>query len=146
MNSLRETLQESADDLSGTFLHDREARTIFRRLMNNAADTAESVAYKILTENRMEMKIVKSSQIHSVGHDPATNTLAIRFWGKKLPSGEREAGGLYHYPNFTEAKFKEFCECESKGKFFGTMIKNAKDKDGNALHPHQKIEDVPKEK
>jgi len=78
----------------------------------------------------MEMKEVKSSQIHSVGHDPATNTLAIRFKGKDGP------GGLYHYPNCTAEKFKEFCECESKGKFFGANIKGHKD------HPHTKIDET----
>lgn len=80
----------------------------------------------------MEMKEVKSSQIHSIGHDPETNTLAIRFHGKNGP------GGLYHYPNCTAEQFTAFHGCESKGKFFGSF-KNAKDKDGKLLHPHTKI-------
>lgn len=77
----------------------------------------------------MEMKEVKSSQIHSIGFDEATGTLAIRFNGKGGP------GGLYHYPNFTAEKFKNFSECESKGKFFGANIR------GNKDHPHMRIDE-----
>ncbi|MGL4692218.1 MAG: KTSC domain-containing protein, partial [Stenotrophomonas maltophilia] len=29
---------------------------------------------------RIDMQDVESSQIHSIGHDPATNTLAVRFY------------------------------------------------------------------
>lgn len=75
----------------------------------------------------MEMKEVKSSQIHSIGFDPETGTLAIRFNGKD--------GGLYHYPNFTAEKFKAFSECESKGKYFGANIR------GNKDHPHMRIDE-----
>ena len=70
---------------------------------------------------------VESSQLHSIGHDPATNTLAIRFKGKGGP------GGLYHYPNFTAEQFSAFQAAESKGKFFGQSIR------GNKKHPHSKI-------
>lgn len=89
----------------------------------------------------MEMKHVKSSQIHSIGFDETTGTLGIRFWGSKKPNGDREAGTLYHYPNFTADKFKQFSESESKGKFFGSLIKGVKDAQGNPLHPHTKVKE-----
>lgn len=73
------------------------------------------------------MTPVESSQIHSLGHDPATNTLAIRFKGKNGP------GSLYHYPNFTADQFAAFQKAPSKGRHFGQYIKGHKD------HPHSKI-------
>lgn len=45
---------------------------------------------------------VESSQIHAIGHDPATNTLAIQF---KSKGG---AGSVYHYQNFDSAAFDAF--------------------------------------
>lgn len=45
------------------------------------------------------MTTVESSQIHAIGHDPQTNTLAIQF---KSKSG---AGSVYHYQNFTPELF-----------------------------------------
>ncbi len=78
----------------------------------------------------MEMKAVTSSQIHSIGHDPATNMLAIRFHGKNGP------GSLYHYPNVDAKMFADFLGCESKGRFFGAHIRGHKD------HPHTKIDEI----
>ena len=73
----------------------------------------------------------QSSQIHSIGHDPATNTLAIRFKGKN------GLGSLYHYPGFTAEQFAAFQKADSKGKHFGAHIR------GNAKHPHSKIKESP---
>lgn len=81
----------------------------------------------------IEMQEVESSQICAIGHDPETNTLAIRF--KKFNG---EVGNLYHYANFTAEKFAEFKESESAGKFFGEHIKKQVD-----AHPFTKIEDKP---
>lgn len=78
----------------------------------------------------MEMKEVKSTQIHSLGFDPATGTLAIRFHGKNGP------GGLYHYSNFTPEQFKAFSECESKGKYFGANVR------GNKDYPYKRIDET----
>ena len=36
---------------------------------------------------------VKSSQVKAIGHDPATNTLAVQF--------AHGAGSIYHYPDVT---------------------------------------------
>jgi hypothetical protein len=75
---------------------------------------------------------VESSQIHSIGHDPETNTLAIRFfsgWGEK-----KKPGSLYHYQNFTADDFEAFKSAESLGKHFGGHIKPFADK-----YPYTKI-------
>jgi hypothetical protein len=57
---------------------------------------------------------VKSSQISEIGHDPATNTLAIRFNGGKK---------LYHYEGFTAEDFTKFKGAPSIGKHFGAHIR-----------------------
>lgn len=58
---------------------------------------------------------VQSSQVKAVGHDPATNTLAVQFM--------HGAGHIYHYPNVTAEAHKAFVESESIGKHFGQHIK-----------------------
>lgn len=60
------------------------------------------------------MQPVESSNIEAVGHDPATNTLSVRFRG----------GNTYHYPNFTAAQFETFLKAESAGKHFHTHIRS----------------------
>ena len=64
------------------------------------------------------MTPVESSQLAAIGHDPATNTLAVRFKGK----GD-QPGSLYHYRNFTAKDFEDFQKAESKGSHF---IRNVK--------------------
>ena len=76
---------------------------------------------------------VQSSQIHAIGHDPETNTLAIRFKNWK-----GEVTSLYHYANFTADDFAAFLAAESKGKHFGKNIKPFPDK-----YPFTKIESAP---
>lgn len=61
---------------------------------------------------------VESSQLAAIGHDPATNTLAVRFKAK----GDAP-GNLYHYQNFTDKDFEDFQKAESKGSHF---IRNVK--------------------
>ncbi len=75
------------------------------------------------------MQEVESSQIHSIGHDPQTNTLAIQF---KSPRGE--VVSMYHYDNFTAEQFAAFKAAESIGKHFGAHIKKAVD-----AHPYRKV-------
>lgn len=58
---------------------------------------------------------VESSQIASIGHDPATNTLAVRF---------HSSGDLYHYAGFSEKDFEAFKAAESVGKHFGSHVRN----------------------
>lgn len=76
---------------------------------------------------------VQSSQIHAIGHDPETNTLAVRFKNWK-----GEITGLYHYANVTAADFAEFQSAPSKGRHFGQHIKPFTDK-----YPFTKIESAP---
>jgi len=81
---------------------------------------------------RIEMQDVKSSQLHSIGHDPETNTLAIRFY--RGYGRDQVPGSLYHYQNFTAEDFKAFKEADSLGKHFGANIKPFDDK-----YPYTKI-------
>lgn len=65
---------------------------------------------------------VQSSQLESIGHDPETNTLAIRFHGKGRP------GSLYHYQNVTADDYSALLAAESKGSHFIRNIKPHVDK------------------
>lgn len=66
----------------------------------------------------MKLTPVTSSQIEAIGHDPATNTLGIKF----------KSGGTYHYENFTAADFKAFKEAPSVGSYFYKHIKTNREK------------------
>ena len=81
------------------------------------------------TNARIALTPVESSQIHSIGHDAASNTLAIRFKNYK-----GEPAALYHYDNFTAEDFAAFKGAESIGSHFGKHIKTAPDK-----HPYRRI-------
>lgn len=74
------------------------------------------------------MHPVDSSQIHAIGHDPATNTLAIQFKSKN------GAGSVYHYKNFDAKTFADFKGAESIGSHFGKHIKPHA-----AKHPYTKV-------
>lgn len=60
-----------------------------------------------------EMTPVESSQIESVGHDPVTNTLFLKF----------HRGGIYSYADVPAEKHARMMASESKGKFLGAEIK-----------------------
>jgi hypothetical protein len=77
-----------------------------------------------------DMIEVVSSQVKSIGHDLATNTLAVQFPDKK----DGSPGSLYHYANFTEDEFGQFKNAESVGSFFINRIKKFPD-----LFPYVKI-------
>lgn len=72
---------------------------------------------------------VKSSQIEAVGHDAATNTLAIQFKGR----GDKP-GSVYHYANVTPEQHKAMVGAESVGSHF---YKNIKPK--TKEHPYTKV-------
>lgn len=76
----------------------------------------------------IDMKDVESSQIARIGHDPATNTLAVQFKSRGAP------GSVYHYANVTPELFGAFDAAKSKGTFFGAHIKPAVEE-----YPFQKI-------
>lgn len=76
----------------------------------------------------------ESSQIAEIGHDPVTNTLAVRFKTKK---GD---GSVYHYQNVDAEMFDRFQHAESIGRFFGAEIKPHVDR-----FPFAKIEQKKKD-
>lgn len=80
---------------------------------------------------QIQLQPVKSSQLHAVGHDKETNTLAIQFKNWK---GEVKPEA-YHYANFTCDQFDEFMKAESLGSHFG---KNIKPK--TVEHPFTKVQ------
>lgn len=84
----------------------------------------------------IQLHDVESRQIHSIGHDPVTNTLAIRFYRgfgqTKVP------GSVYHYDNFTADDYAAFAGAESLAKHFDAHIKPQTQK-----HPFRRIEDAP---
>lgn len=82
---------------------------------------------------QIAMDSVESSQIHSIGHDVATSTLAIRF---KNSAGEPTS--LYHYENIDAETFAAFKGAESIGSHFYKNIKPFKDK-----YPYVKVESAP---
>ncbi|KVD52098.1 KTSC domain-containing protein [Burkholderia ubonensis] len=61
---------------------------------------------------------VESSQIHSIGYDAETETLAVRFKGR---TGEPTS--LYHYSHFTQANFDALKTADSIGSHFYKHIK-----------------------
>lgn len=81
---------------------------------------------------RIQLFDVDSSQIHSIGHDAATNTLAIRFYrgygDNKVPAA------VYHYANFSAEEFQAFKDADSLGKHFGAYIKPLPEK-----YPYHKV-------
>ncbi len=87
-----------------------------------------------VTTPTIETHPVESSQIHSVGHDAATNTLAIRF--KNRTTGAPTS--LYFYSNVTPELFAEFKGAASLGSYHGRVIKSDPKK-----FPFRKIEDAP---
>lgn len=76
---------------------------------------------------------VQSSQIHSIGHDAETNTLAIRF-----KSWKGEPTSLYHYQNVSAAEFEALRDADSIGRHFGQHIKPHADR-----YPYTRIEGAP---
>jgi hypothetical protein len=81
---------------------------------------------------KVDLVPCKSSQLHSFGHCPVTNTLAIRFKSKSAPDGK---GSLYHYPDISADVHKAMATAESVGTFFGQHIK--------PLGNHIKIDETP---
>lgn len=78
------------------------------------------------------MDSVDSSQIAEIGHDPKTNTLAVKF-----PANKRGVSSVYHYTNFTAEQFEAFQAAESKGSHFGKFIKRCPD-----LFPYENVTEL----
>lgn len=66
----------------------------------------------------IEMRPVKSSQVHSIGHHEETSTLGVRFLDK-----HKKPGGLYHYQNVTVAEFMALTMAASIGSYLYKHIK-----------------------
>ncbi len=63
----------------------------------------------------MDREPVSSSNILSVGYDPASETLEIEF----------KTTGVYQYLNVPQFMWERLMAAESLGKFFNAEIKNA---------------------
>lgn len=57
--------------------------------------------------------VKESKLLAGIGHDPATNTLAIEF----------SKGGIYHYQGVTAKDFAALQAAKSQGSHFGTAIR-----------------------
>ena len=80
------------------------------------------------TAKSIPLMKVESSQIAAIGHDAASQTLAIQFFHKSAP------GNVYHYGNFTAEEYTEFAGAESIGRHFKQHIKPH-----DAKHPYQNM-------
>lgn len=78
-----------------------------------------------MNANSIPLTPVKSSKLHAIGHDAASQTLAVQFFAKGLP------GNVYHYSNFSAEEFTAFATAESVGKHFIQHIQPYKEK-----HPY----------
>ncbi len=61
----------------------------------------------------MDRTPVRSSNIRSVGYDPASRTLEVQF----------HSGGVYQYSGVPEAVYQSFMQAASKGSYFNEHIK-----------------------
>ena len=61
-----------------------------------------------------EMKLVDSTLLHSIGYDPITESLYVKFL----------KGGLYRYDRVPYGVYEDFQNAPSAGKFFLTKIKH----------------------
>ncbi|CAG9255872.1 KTSC domain-containing protein [Paraburkholderia caribensis] len=82
----------------------------------------------------IEMLDVESSQIHSIGHDASSNTLAVRF--KSRVDGKPTS--LYHYSNVPAEEFTAFRDAASIGSYFYKHIKPH-----DTTYPYVCIEKMP---
>ena len=69
-------------------------------------------------QSKIALHKVSSSQISEIGHDPASNTLAVR---------SKHGGTLYHYKGVSAEKLEQFKTSESIGSFLGKNIKGHHD-------------------
>lgn len=77
----------------------------------------------------MQRQPVESSQIKSVGYDPATQTLELEFV---------QGGSVYRYSNFTPEDYDKLMAADSIGSHFFKNIKQRSDK-----HPYRRMEAEP---
>lgn len=63
----------------------------------------------------MHREPVKSGNIVSVGHDPATNTMQVEF----------KTGGTFDYSNVSADKHRSMMRSDSVGKFFHNEFRSS---------------------
>jgi hypothetical protein len=61
----------------------------------------------------MQRKLVMSSELHSIGYDPAGQILEVEF----------RTGGIYRYLGVPQGSYDALMAATSKGRFFNTQIK-----------------------
>ncbi len=61
----------------------------------------------------MDMQRVNSRSIYSIGYDPNSQTLVIRFWG----------GLTYKYFGVPPSVYSQFVSASSKGRFYNSYIR-----------------------
>lgn len=64
----------------------------------------------------MEMKLVESSNMHSVGYDSETSTLMVKF---------KADGPIFDYADVPSTEHERLMAAQSKGKHFAVHIKGA---------------------
>lgn len=62
----------------------------------------------------MDRQTVKSSNLESIGYNPETQELEIKF----------HKTGIYVYKNVSESLYNQLMKSQSKGHFFATYIRN----------------------
>lgn len=67
---------------------------------------------------------VNSSNVAEIGHDPTTNTLAVKY----------QNGGLYYYGGVPTEKFEAMKKSSSIGRFLHLEIKGK--------HQHERIDET----
>jgi hypothetical protein len=77
---------------------------------------------------------VLAADIHSIGHDPATGTLAIRFKDRKTGN----PAALYHYANVDAVMHQDLVSAASIDAFFRENIRPAV-----KAFPYRKVEQAP---
>jgi hypothetical protein len=68
-------------------------------------------------QTNIQMAAVTSSQIHAIGYDPATKTMAVQFH-KRTTDRKPQPGAVYHYQGVEPDHFKEFQDSPSKYAHF----------------------------
>lgn len=82
----------------------------------------------VIAQSTIQLQPVESSQIAAIGHDAATNILAIQFKGRNGP------GSVYHYQNVDANTFDAFRTADSIGSHFYKHIKPHADK-----YPYERV-------
>lgn len=84
-----------------------------------------------MTHKNIPITPVESSQIHAMGYDAETQTLAVQFKKK-----DGSPGGVYHYADVPDDAWQELRDAPSIGSHFYKNIKPRSD-----IYPFTRIPD-----